>query len=181
MYYLLLSWIGFVLFTNAATSPTPLYQEVVATAGQSVDQLRSHTQHYLHALDQEKRKKQRQQWQANADSTTFTFDTHFLLYNRKTVRHPLGEITYRTTIDLKAGKYRYTADSVFFQAYRRDRYSRYVPSRQPAVAWSEALPDFSAKERQRVLVFLRTQFQAFKECMQAQSQPQAPSPTANNW
>ena len=172
----------FLLLTSA-TIPlnAPVYQEVVTVAELSLDQLRNNTVAYLCALDEEKRKKQRGKWKANADSTQFIFDCNFLLYNRKTVKHPLGEVTYRTTIDLKEGKYRYTADSVFFQEYRRDRYSRYVPSRQPAVSWLEVQSDFSEKEKQRVLVSLSTRFQAFSKFIHAQHQANTLSPTADNW
>ena len=167
-----LSCLFSVLLTSTTTPlSVPVYQEVVTVAERSIAQLRNVTVQYLQAVDKEKPKKQRGQWQANPDSTQFTFCGDFLLYNRKTVKHPLGEITYRTTIDLKEGKYRYTADSVFFQAYQRNRYSRYVPSRQPAVAWPQAQVGFSEKEQQRVLAGLTNRFQAFKNFMHAQSQP----------
>ena len=183
MHRLSLPLVLFAIALISATKPlnTPVYQEVVTVAERSVSQLQTGAIHYLQALDEEKRKKQRGKWRANADSTQFTFDSNFLLYNRKTVKHPLGEITYRTTIDLKEGKYRFTADSVFFQPYRRDRYSRYVPSRQPAVSWWQAQSDFSEKEKQRVLASLSTRFQAFSKFMQAQGQQSAGSPLANDW
>lgn len=172
----------FLILTSATTPhDTPVYQEVVTVAELSLSQLRSNTVAYLHVLDQEKRKKHRGEWQADTDSTQFTFNSNFLLYNRKTVKHPLGEITYRTTIDLKEGKYRYTADSVFFQEYRRDRYSRYVPSRRPASSWLEVQSDFSEKEKQRVLASLSTRFQSFSKFMHAQRPVNTPSPAAENW
>lgn len=172
----------FLLLTSATTLlNAPVYQEVVTVSEQSLGQLRNNTVAYLRALDEEKRKKQRGKWQAGTDSTQFTFDSNFLLYNRKTVKHPLGEVTYRTTINLKEGKYRYTADSVFFQEYRRNRYSRYIPSRQPAVSWLEVQSDFSEKEKQRVLAILSTRFQAFSKFMHTQRPINTPSPTADNW
>lgn len=166
--------------TSASVSIVPLYQEVV-TAVQSVDQLRKGTITYLEALDEEKPKKQRGQWQANADSTQFTFTADFLLYNRKAVKHPLGQLTYRTTVDLKEGKYRYTADSAFFQEYRRDRYSRYVPSRASPVAWEQAQPTLSDKERQRIHQVLDTRFQAFREFMESYGSLSTASPEENDW
>ena len=181
MYRLLVACICVLLTGATAPMSIPVYQEVVTVAEQSLDQLQGNTKRYLQALDKEKRKKQRGQWQANTDSTAFMFDSNFLLYNRKTVKHPLGEIAYRVTIDLKEGKYRYTADSVFFQSYRRNRYSRYVPSRQPATAWSKAQLDFSEKERQRVLASLDAQFQTFKQFMNTQVQSAGASPTADQW
>lgn len=168
------------ILSSASVSVSPLYQEVV-TAVQSVEQLRSGTVQYLEALDNEKLKKQRGKWQANADSTQFTFTADFLIYNRKAVKHPLGEVTYRTTVDLKEGKYRYTADSAFFQAYRRNRYSRYVPSRQSAVAWAQAQANLSDKERQRVHQVLDARFQSFREFMQSHSSLTTASPNESDW
>ena len=168
------------VLTGASISISPLYQEVV-TAVQSVDQLRHGTVQYLEALDDEKPKKQREQWQANADSTQFVFTADFLLYNRKAVKHPLGQITYRTTIDLKEGKYRYTADSAFFQEYRRDRYSRYVPSRRSAVAWERAVTNFSDREKQRIRQTLATRFETFREFMQSYGSLSTASPDKNDW
>ena len=164
-----------------ATVLSPLYQEVVTAPAQSVEQLRSATKQYLAALDKEKPKKQRGQWQANADSTQFTFADEFLLYNRKAVKHPLGQVTYRTTIDLKEGKYRYTADSAFFQEYRRDRYSRYVPSRRSPVAWEQAVASFSDKEQQRVHQTLEARFEAFREFMQSYGSLSTASPDKSDW
>ncbi len=168
------------LLTSAQSLTIPLYQEVV-TAGQSVAQLRRGTLEYLTALDDEKPKKQRGQWQANADSTQFTFSADFLLYNRKAVKHPTGQVTYRTTIDLKEGKYRYTADSAFFQEYRRNRYSRYVPSRRAPVAWEQAQSTFSDKERQRVRQTLHVRFESFREFMQSYGSLSTSPPGENDW
>ncbi len=168
------------VLTSASVFVSPLYQEVV-TAGQSVDQLRRGTVHYLKALDDEKPKKQRGQWQANADSTQFTFTDNFLLYNRKAVKHPLGQLTYRTIVDLKEGKYRYTADSAFFREYRRNRYSRYVPSRHSAVAWEQANVNLSDKEQQRVHQTLEARFEAFREFMQSYGSLSTASPDKSDW
>ncbi len=159
----------------------PLYQQVVTTPAQSVVQLRRATKQYLAALDKEKPKKQRGQWHANADSTQFTFTADFLLYNRKAVKHPLGQITYRTRIDLKQGKYRYTADSAFFHEYQRNRYSRYVPSRRAAVAWEQAVVSFSDKEQQRVHQTLDARFEAFQEFMQSYGSLSTASPEESDW
>lgn len=168
------------ILTSARVSVSPLYQEVV-TAVQSVEQLRRGTVQYLETLDDEKPKKQRGKWQANADSTQFTFEDDFLLYNRKAVNHPLGEVTYRTTVDLKEGKYRYTADSAFFQEYRRDRYSRYVPSRRSPVAWEQAQTALSDKERRRVHQTLDTRFQSFREFMQSHGSLTTAPPDESGW
>ena len=164
-----------------ATVLSPLYQEVVTAPAQSVEQLRSATKQYLAALDKEKPKKQRGQWQANADSTQFAFADEFLLYNRKAVKHPLGQITYRTTIDLKEGKYRYTADSAFFQEYQRNRYSRYVPSRRSPVAWEQAAINFSDKEQQRIRQTLEARFEAFRKFMQSYGSLSTASPDKSDW
>lgn len=164
----------------AATAPhyAPVYQEIVA-AELPLAELRRGTVAYLHAVDNEKPKRQRGEWQANADSTQFTYESDFLLYNRKAVKHPIGEITYRTTIDLKDGKYRYTADSAYFQAYRRDRYSRYGPSRGPAVAWETVRPELSDKEQQRAFKVFDARFHALKNFMQAQAQLVNAAPTTS--
>ncbi len=173
----------FVLVGNLSSASvpiSPLYQEVV-TAVQSVEQLRQGTVQYLEALDDEKPKKQRGRWQANADSTQFTFVDEFLLYNRKAVKHPLGEVIYRTTVDLKEGKYRYTADSAFFQEYRRNRYSRYVPSRHSPVAWEQVQPTFSDKEQQRVHQTLDARFQAFREFIKSHGSLTTAAPDESDW
>lgn len=176
-----LSLFTLFIFTGATESWVPVYREVVEAEACSLDQLRRGTVAYLEAVDQEKPKRHRGQWRANADSTQFVYDSDFLLYNRKSVKHPLGEITYRTTIDLKEGRFRYVADSAFFQQYRRDRYSRYVPARNASVAWEQARPNFSKKEQQRVFIALDTRFQSFKKFVHAQTQLAPTSPTADNW
>ena len=176
----LLLFILLGVLSSASVSVSPLYQEVV-TAVQSVGQLRKGTVHYLEALYEKKSKKQRGQWQANTDSTQFVFTADFLLYNRKAVKHPLGQITYRTTIDLKEGKYRYTADSAFFQEYRRNRYSRYVPSRRSPVAWEQAVASFSDKEKQRIRQTLAARFEVFREFMQSYGSLSTTSPDKNDW
>ena len=169
------------VLTSASVSVSPLYQEVINTPAQSVEQLRSATKQYLTTVDDEKPKKQRGKWRANADSTRFTFTTDFLLYNRRAVKHPLGQLTYRTTLELKEGKYRYTADSAFFQEYRRNRYSRYVPSRHAPVAWAQAQLALSDKEQQRVRQALDTHFQSFREFVQSYGALTTASPDESNW
>ena len=182
--YRLLLLIGVCTLLTAVAVPTntPLYQEVVTTTGQPVDQLRLFTQQYLAALDDSKPKRQRGEWRANADSTTFTYDSDLLLYNRKTVKSPLGELTYRTTIELKEGKYRYTADSAFFQPYRRNRYSRYVPSREPAIPWEQAQLDLPPKVQQWALATVQERFTAFQQSMaQLQTTSLPTSPSEDDW
>ena len=176
-------FIGACALLVAATLPATnlLYQEVVSTNGQSVDQQRVFTKQYLVALDKDKPKRQRGEWQANADSTTYVFDSELLLYNRKTVKSPLGALTYRTTIELKEGKYRYTADSAFFQPYRRNRYSRYVPSREPATPWEQAQLALPEPVQQRALMTVRDRFAAFRQAM-AQQQTNLPaSKSQDDW
>ena len=180
MYRLLQLCVCFLLLIGATVPPhTPVYQEVVTVGDLPLDQLRRSTVAYLRAVDQEKPKRHRHRWHANVDSTTFTFDSDLLLYNRKAVKHPLGEVTYRTTIDLKVGKYRYTADSAYFREYRRNRYSRYVPSRRPPVAWERAQLELSEKEQQRVYRTFNTRFQALRNFMQAHIQVATATPTTD--
>ena len=167
-------------FTTAMLPPSPVYQEVVEVGELPLAQLRQHTVAYLEAVDKEKPKRQRGQWQANADSTQFFFTDDFLLYNRKSVKHPVGAITYRTTIDLKAGKYRYTADSAYFKKYDRNRYSRYVPSRGPAVVWKQAQLDLSAKEQQHALHTLDSRFQSLRDFVRARVQQTLALPVASD-
>ena len=184
MYRRLFLLFGLCFLLFAATFPTilPLYQEVVSTTGQPIDQLRLFTKQYLEALDEEKPKRQRGEWQTNADSTTFTFDSDLLLYNRKTIKSPLGELTYRTTIELKEGKYRYTADSAFFQPYRRNRYSRYVPSREPAISWEQAQLDLPPEVQQRTLTTVQDRFATFQRHVLAQQQTTLPvSQSEDDW
>ena len=172
-----------LLFINATVPHyAPVYQEI-ATAKLPLPELRRGTVAYLQAIDNEKPKRQRGEWYANADSTQFTYESDFLLYNRKAVKHPIGEITYRTTIHLKEGKYRYTADSAYFQEYRRNRYSRYVPSRQPAVAWETVRTELSDKEQQRAFKVFDARFQSLKNFIQAQAQlvNAAPITTSDDW
>ena len=170
--------ISLTLLTGAINPSAPVYQEVVE-AGVPLAELRRSTIAYLQAADQEKSKRHRNQWRANADSTQFTFDSDFLLYNRKAVKHPIGQVTYRTTVDLKEGKYRYTADSAFFQEYHRNRYSRYVPSRRHPVAWEQAQLELSEKEQQRAYRTLDTQFQALQSFIQAHIQMANATPTTD--
>ena len=157
----------------------PVYQEVVEVGELPLAELRRSTIAYLRAADEEKPKRQRKQWHADADSSTFTYEGTFLLYNRKAVKHPIGEVTYRTTIDLKQGKYRYTADSAYFQEYRRNRYGRYVPSRSRPVAWEQARQPLSEKEQQRAYRALTTRFQALQHFVQAHIQVANATPTTN--
>ena len=179
MFRLLLLSLVTVVLVAAIQPVNSLLQEVVAVDELPLAELRRSTVAYLRAADEEKPKRQRGQWRANADSSTFTYEADFLLYNRKAVKHPIGEVTYRSTINLKEGKYRYTADSAYFQEYRRNRYSRYVPSRSRPVAWEQAKQQLSEKEQQRAYRTLSTRFQAFQNFVEAYVQVASATPAAD--
>lgn len=163
-----------LLLTIAATLPFALFQEVVEAPTHPLTNLRQYTKLYLNETAED-------QWQANTDSSQFTAENDLLLYNRRSVKHPVGQITYRITIDLKEGKYRYTVDSAFFKAYERDRYSRYVPARGPAVPYEKAKLTFASQERARyekqLLEKISSRFQSFQSFVIAQNVT-APPPAA---
>ena len=175
-YALLLS---FLLSTIAATLPFALFQEVVETPAHPLTNLRHYTKLYLDETAED-------QWQVNADSFEFTAQNDLLLYNRQSVKHPVGQVTYRLTIDLKEGKYRYTVDSAFFQAYERNRYSRYVPARGAAVPYEEAKLSFDTKERaqyeKQLLEKISSRFQSFQSFVVSQNAtPIPPAATSEDW
>ena len=172
--YALLSFI--LLFTIAATLPFALFQEVVEAPTHPLTNLRQYTKLYLDETAED-------QWQASADSSQFIAQNDLLLYNRQSVKHPVGQVTYRITIDLKEGKYRYTVDSAFFRAYERNRYSRYVPTRGAAIPYEEAKLTFPSKERSRyekqLLEKISGRFQSFQSFVTAQNVT-APPPAASS-
>ena len=169
----------FLLFTIAATLPFALFQEVVETPTHPLTNLQQYTKQYLDETAED-------QWQANADSSHFTAENDLLLYNRQGVKHPIGQVTYRITIDLKEGKYRYTVDSAFFQAYERNRYSRYVPARGASVPYEQAKLTFASKERARyekqLLEKISSRFQSFQSFVTAQNvAPSPPAAPSEDW
>ena len=115
----------------SARTSEMLFQRVAPMAAFSLSELKTYTHHYFQT--EEYSAVEEPTLTANPDSSSFQFPQQFMLYNRSVLKHPVGLVTYRATVDLKEEKIRYSADSVYFQSYSRNRYSRYVPDNIPPV------------------------------------------------
>lgn len=124
-----------------------LFQRVVPMATFSLSNLKTYTQQ--HFQNEEYTSVDEPVLEVNADSTSFQFPQQFMLYNRSMLKHPIGLVTYRATVDLKEEKIRYSVDSVFFQSYSRNRYSRYVPDSKPPLSLKEWKQTWQEKEGDR--------------------------------
>jgi len=131
------------LLTIAQTSEI-LFQRVAPMAEFSLSELQTYTQHYFQ--NEEYSAVVNPVLIANPDSTSFRFPRQFMLYNHSTLRHPVGLVTYRATVDLEEKQIRYSADSIFFQSYSRNRYSRYVPDNIPPVSFERWQPTWQEKQ-----------------------------------
>ncbi|MEQ9439181.1 MAG: hypothetical protein RIG62_09030 [Cyclobacteriaceae bacterium] len=163
-------------------APVP-FQKVVPMPAFSLSQLRSYSQRYFQHEDF--MEDSEPLYTANADSTSFQYPQQFMVYNRSALKHPVGSITYRATIDLKDEKIRFTTDSVYFLPYVRNRYSRYVPENSPPMPLSEWQQQWSGKQGERFQTQIETKLeehlQAFVVYVQEQKETQVNAKKLENW
>lgn len=119
------------------------------------------------------------------DSSSYQFHSQSMIYNRSVLKHPVGQITYRTTIDLKEEKIRFTTDSVYFLEYTRNRYSRYVPVNTSPIPLSDWEESWSRNESQKFPVQLEAAInehhQAFVHFLEKKKDIQQNTVKLENW
>lgn len=138
--FILGSFIVLMSYTSQVTD----FQKVVSLPTFSLTQLRSFSLSYL--TGEQFTDRHQHSFRANADSTTFTYQEEFMVYNRSVLKHPVGKVSYRATLDLKEEKIRYSSDSVFFREYFRNRYSRYVPANKPPITLGDWKRQWTGKQ-----------------------------------
>jgi hypothetical protein len=169
----------FTLVLMSARISEALFQRVVPMAAFSLSELKTYSKQ--HFQNEDFTSVEDATLTANPDSTTFQFPQQFMLYNRSMLKHPIGLITYRATVELKEEKLRYSADSVYFQSYSRNRYSRYVPDNIPPVPLERWQQTWQDKESERYTAQIETTLEThLQELIDAIQQQKANQINATN-
>ncbi|WKN40898.1 hypothetical protein [Tunicatimonas pelagia] len=159
------------------------FQQVVPMTAFSLTQLKSYTQQYFQSEDYTQ--SEDSALVISVDSTSFRFPQQFMLYNRSALKHPVGLLTYRATVDLKEGKLRYAADSIYVQNYTRNRYSRYVADKNSPQLLSEWLPKWRDKQQdqleEQIQASLEDQLQQLVDALHRQKTEQINAANLEDW
>ncbi len=181
-------WLAFIvvvlIVSLASAQLDQLYfHRVVPMTAFSLSQLRTSTYQYFQSEDYSQSKDST--LTINTDSTSFQYPQQFMLYNRSALKHPIGLLTYQSTVDLKEEKLRYVADSVYVQNYTRNRYSRYVADNEPPQPLSTWLQQWRDKQQtrleQQIQESLEGQLQQLVNSLQQQKAEQTNATNLEDW
>lgn len=103
--------------------------DVVPMDGYTADALLHNADSYFSSpvSTKKKKKKSKSEKEIIRDESSVAMEKSTLVYSKSIAKHPLGNVTYTYTVEVKDNKYRYIFSSMVFTPYERNRYGKFEP------------------------------------------------------